>query len=100
VSVGGERQHFGHARGSHAPFLPPRRVSDAARPSLTATLVPNRATRPYLPRLSSNSAMRRQTLASKSRQMDGELDVVVAVGSGVGIISCGTQLGGLLTDCF
>jgi len=44
--------------------------------------------------------MRRQTLASKSRQMDGELDVVVAVGSGVGIISCGTQLGGLLTDCF
>ena len=59
-------------QGTTDSFLSSRRVSDAARPRLTAALVPNRAMRPYLPRLSSNPAMRRQNLASKRRQIDGD----------------------------
>jgi hypothetical protein len=47
------------------------RMREAARPSFAAALAPNRATRPYLPRLSSNRVMRRQNLASTSSHTEG-----------------------------
>ena len=75
-------------QGTTDSFLSSRRVSDAARPRLTAALVPNRAMRPYLPRLSSNPAMRRQNLASKRRQIDG--DPCFGGGAGGGVVGIAT----------
>jgi hypothetical protein len=71
-------------------FSCPRRVRKAARPSLTAALAQDRATWPYLPRLSSKSVMRRQNRASKSRQIDGDPCVGVEIDGGgivVGILA-------------
>lgn len=57
---------------SHERELHLCRVRDTVPPNLTAVLAPNRATRPYLPRRSSNRVMLKQNLASKSRQIDGD----------------------------
>jgi hypothetical protein len=66
-----------------------RGLREAVRPNLIAALAPNRATRPYLPRRSSNRVMLRQNLASKSRQMDGDFGFGIGVGAGtvVGIVN-------------
>jgi hypothetical protein len=89
----GGRRSLLAARGARSHkriFSRPRGVRAAAGPSLTAALAQNRATWPYLPRLSSNSVMRRQNRATKSRQMDGDLCVSVGIDGGgivVGILS-------------
>jgi len=64
-----------------------RLVCGLMRANLVAALLADRVTHPDLPRLSWNSAMRRQNLASKSRQMAGGLCVDESrVGTVVGIV--------------
>ena len=59
-----DSRRFHHA-GSSAP------VRSLMRANLVAALLADLTTRPDLPRLSSNSAIRRQNLASKSRHIAG-----------------------------
>jgi len=60
---------------------------------VTAALVPS-ARWQYLPRLTSNRAMRRQNLANKRRQIDGDLCFggIIGVVSIVGIVNAGRAL--------
>ena len=71
-------------------------IREAARPSFAAALAPNRATPPYLPRLSSNRVMRRQNLASTSSQMEG--DPCFGGGAGWDVVGIATLVARYLTS--